>query len=182
MLAGIGRFGPYIRYGNKFVSLKEDDPHEVPLSRALELIVAKKQADLDRILKTFPDSEVQILKGRWGPFITDGKKNARMSKDREPASMTLAECQEALAAVPDKKSKKTSKKTAKKAAEPGEAAEAGAATKKTATKKKTAKKKTAKRKSSKKKAPKKTGAKKKVTQTADGSQLANPATATEVVK
>ncbi|NIQ95851.1 MAG: DNA topoisomerase I, partial [Desulfuromonadales bacterium] len=71
-------YGPYIRYGNKFVSLKDADPHTVTLSHALELIAAKKQADLDRILKTFPDSDVQILKGRWGPFITNGDKNARM--------------------------------------------------------------------------------------------------------
>jgi DNA topoisomerase-1 len=64
--ASIGRFGPYIRYGNKFVSLKDADPHSVELSHALELVAAKKQADLDRILKTWPDSDIQIVKGRWG--------------------------------------------------------------------------------------------------------------------
>ena len=94
---GIGRFGPYIRYGSKFVSLKDADPHTVGLSQALELIAAKKQADLDRILRTFEGTDVQILKGRWGPFITDGKKNARIAKDREFESLTLAECEEALA-------------------------------------------------------------------------------------
>jgi DNA topoisomerase-1 len=114
--ASIGRFGPYIRYGNKFVSLKDEDPHIVPLSRALELIAAKKQADLDRILKTFKGSDVQIVKGRWGPFITDGKKNARMPKDREPESMTLAECEEALAAAPERKPRRGAKKAAAKKA------------------------------------------------------------------
>ena len=140
--ASIGRFGPYIRYGSKFVSLKEDDPHTVKLPKALELIAAKKQADIDRILRTFEGTDIQILKGRWGPFITDGKKNARMSKDREPDSMSLEECVEALAAVPDKKSKKKSSK--KKAA-----------------KKKTSKKRSSRKKTSKKKAGKKKASKKK---------------------
>lgn len=139
--AAIGRFGPYIRYGNKFVSLRDGDPHTVELSEALELIAAKKQADLDKILRTWPDSEVQILKGRWGPFITDGNKNARIPKDREYESLSLEECEAFLAAAPDKKRgrKKTKKKaTSKKTA------------KKKASKKKASKKKTGKKKASKK--------------------------------
>ena len=135
---GIGRFGPYIRYGSKFVSLKDADPHTVELSQALELVAAKKQADLDRILKTFDDTDIQILKGRWGPFITDGKKNARMPKDREPESMTLEECQALIEAAPDKRGRKKAAK--KKAA------------KKKAGRKKAAKKKAGKKKSSRKKA------------------------------
>lgn len=138
--ASIGRFGPYIRFGSKFVTLKDDDPHTVELPRALEVIAAKKQADLDRILKTFPDSDVQILKGRWGPFIADGKKNARISKDREFESLTLEECEQALAAVPDKKSKKKTKKTT-----------SDATTKKKVTKKKARKKKAGRKKASRKK-------------------------------
>ncbi len=142
--AGIGRFGPYIRYGNKFVSLRDDDPHTVTLSHALELIAAKKQADLDRILRTFEGTDVQIVKGRWGPFITDGNKNARMPKDREPDSMTLEECLAALEAAPDKKSRR---KTAKKKT-----------TKKKTTKKKAGKKKAGKKKAGKKKAVRKKAA------------------------
>jgi DNA topoisomerase-1 len=138
--AGIGRFGPYIRYGSKFVSLKDEDPHTVQLSHALELIAAKKQADLDRIIRTFDDSDVQILKGRWGPFITDGNKNARMPKDREPESLTLEECLAALEAAPDKRGRKK-------------------AAKKKASKKKAARKKAARKKTSKKKASKKAAAK-----------------------
>ena len=134
--AGIGRFGPYIRYGSKFVSLKEDDPHTVSLETALELVAAKKQADLDRIIRTFEGTDVQIVKGRWGPFITDGNKNARMPKDTEPEQMTLEECQALLDAAPDKRSRKK-------------------AGKKKATRKKAARKKTAKKKASKKKASKK---------------------------
>ncbi len=134
---GIGRFGPYIRYGNKFVSLRDADPHTITLSEALEHVAAKKQADLERVLRTWEGSEVQIVKGRWGPFISDGKKNARMPKDREVESMTLEECQAALDAAPEKRgrkkaaakkaAKKTTKKTAKKSA--------GKAAKKTAAKK-----------------------------------------------
>jgi len=113
--ASIGRFGPYIRYGSKFVSLKDVDPHTVELPQALELIAAKKQADLDRILRTWDGSDVQILKGRWGPFIRDSKKNARMPKDREVESMTLEECVAALEAAPDKRrGKKSAKKKAAK--------------------------------------------------------------------
>ncbi len=134
--ASIGRFGPYIRYGNKFVSLKDADPYTVELAHALELVAAKIQADLDRILRTWEGSDVQVLKGRWGPFITDGKKNARMLKDREVESLTLEECEAAIEAAPDKR---RGKKT---------------------TKKKTAKKKTAKKRSSKKRTSKKKGRKK----------------------
>ena len=134
----IGRFGPYIRYGSKFVSLKEADPYTVELPQALELIAAKIQADLDRILRTWDDSDVQILKGRWGPFISDGKKNARMPKDSEVESLTLEECLAALEAAPDKRrgKKAAKKKTAKKKA-----------TRKRASKKKKSKKKSAKKKS-----------------------------------
>ena len=112
------------------------------LSQALEVVAAKKQADLDRILRTFEGTDVQILKGRWGPFISDGKKNARMPKEREPESMTLEECLAALEAAPDKRSrKKTTKKKASKKK----------ASKKKAARKKTAKKKTGKKKTTRKK-------------------------------
>jgi DNA topoisomerase-1 len=135
--AGIGRFGPYIRYGSKFVSMKEDDPHTVDLEKALELIAAKKQADLERIIRTFEGTDIQILKGRWGPYITDGNKNARIPKDRDAETLTQEECQEFLDAAPDKRSRKKK------------------ASKKKATKKKAAKKKAGKKKASKKKAAKK---------------------------
>lgn len=94
----IGRFGPYIRYGDKFVSLKgDDDPYTLTLERALELIEAKKAADAARELRVFPDSSVRVLNGRFGPYVTDGEKNARLPKDLDPASLTLAQCVELLA-------------------------------------------------------------------------------------
>jgi DNA topoisomerase-1 len=152
--ASIGRFGPYIRFGSKFVSLKEIDPHEVTLEQALELIAIKKQADLDRILRTWEGSDIQVLKGRWGPFITDGKKNARIPKDREVESLNLKECEEWLAAAPDAKGKRGKKAAKKVAAEKAPAIKDS----KKAAKKKTKKK--AKKKAAKKKAAKKVGSKK----------------------
>ena len=152
--AGIGRFGPYVRYGNKFVSLKADDPHTILLSRALELIAAKKQADLDRILRTFDGSDIQILRGRWGPYITDGRKNARVPKDREVEDMTFAECEAMLAAAPEPKARGGRRKAGagrKRAADGAEKPPKKAARKAT---KKAAKKKT-RRKTARKKATRK---------------------------
>jgi DNA topoisomerase-1 len=134
--ASIGRFGPYVRYGDKYVSMKEDDPYTVELPRALELIEEKKKADAERLILDFEDEGIQVLNGRYGPYITDKKKNARVPKDREPKSLTLEECKELLAAAPERGRRGKKKATKKKAA-----------------KKKTAKKKT--KKKAKKKASKK---------------------------
>ncbi len=144
--ASVGRFGPYIRYGDKYVSMKEDDPYTVELPRALELIAEKIKADAERLILDFEEQGIQVLNGRYGPYITNKEKNAKVPKDREPKSLTLEECIELLAAAPvrgRRGKKKTAKKTAKKAA------------KKKTTKKKAAKKKVAKKKPAKKKAAKK---------------------------
>lgn len=99
--ANVGRYGPYVRYGDKFVSLKkEDDPYTVTLERALELIEEKRKADAEKQIKTFKDSAVKILKGRYGPYVTDGQKNARVPKDRDPASLSLEEASKLLEAAP----------------------------------------------------------------------------------
>ena len=93
----IGRFGPYVRYGDKYVSLKaEDDPYTISLERAIELIEAKKLADAQRLIKVFPDGELRILNGRFGPYVTDGKKNARVPKDVEPATLQEVDCRRLL--------------------------------------------------------------------------------------
>jgi DNA topoisomerase-1 len=137
--ASIGRFGPYVRYGDKYVSIRgDDDPYTIELPRALELIELKKIEDANRIIQDFEEEGIQVLNGRYGPYITDKKKNARVPKDREPRSLTLEECKELLAAAPER-GRRGKKKTRKK----------------TATKKKVAKKKT-KKKTKKKAAKKKT--------------------------
>ncbi len=96
----IGRFGPYIKYGSKYVSLKEDDPYKVELPRALELIEQKKIADANRIIQDFPDAGIQVLNGRYGPYITDKQRNAKIPKDRDPKSLTLEECRALLEQAP----------------------------------------------------------------------------------
>ena len=113
--ANIGRFGPYIRYGKKFVSLpKEDDPHTVQLDRALELIREKKKLDAEREIQVFKDDGISVLNGRYGPYVTDGKKNAKVPKDMEPAKLSLEEAQKILAEAPARRrgKKKTRKKKA----------------------------------------------------------------------
>ena len=102
VVANVGRFGPYVKYGSKYVSLKEDDPYTVTLERALEVIRLKQEADLRRIIRDFPAAGIQVLNGRYGPYITDRKKNARVPKDRDPKSLTLEECQALLAVAPER--------------------------------------------------------------------------------
>jgi DNA topoisomerase-1 len=136
--ASVGRFGPYVRYGDKYVSIRgDDDPYTIELPRALELIEQKKIEDANRIIREFEEEGIQVLNGRYGPYITNKKKNARVPKDREPKSLTLEECQELLAAAPER-GRRTKKKTSKKT--PADEAPRKAAAKKKAAKKKTRKK------------------------------------------
>jgi DNA topoisomerase-1 len=100
---GRGQFGPYVKFGAKYASIKEDDPFMVELPRALEIVEAKLAADRERTILDFPDAGIQVLKGRYGPYVTDRKKNAKVPKDREPASLTLEECQALIAAAPERK-------------------------------------------------------------------------------
>jgi len=98
--ASIGRFGPYIKYGSEYVYLKDDDPYTVTLEKALAVIAAKQLADANRIIQNFAAEKIQVLNGRYGPYISDGAKNARIPKDRDPKSLTLEQCQVLLAAAP----------------------------------------------------------------------------------
>ena len=104
--ANIGRFGPYIKYGPKYVSLKPpDDPYTVNLERALEVIRLKKEADENRIIQDFGVDSIQVLNGRYGPYITDGKRNARIPKDTDPKTIALEVCRELLAVAPPRGSR-----------------------------------------------------------------------------
>jgi DNA topoisomerase-1 len=99
----IGRFGPYVQYAaKKYVSIKEDDPYTIDLPKALELIRAKEIADANRTILDFPAVGIQVLNGRYGPYITDKVKNAKIPKDREPHTLTVEECRALLAAAPDR--------------------------------------------------------------------------------
>ena len=99
---GRGQWGPYVKYGSKYASIKEDDPFTLDLPRALEIVEAKVRADRERTILDFPDAGIQVLKGRYGPYVTDKKKNAKVPKDRDPASLTLEECQALIAAAPER--------------------------------------------------------------------------------
>jgi len=106
IIANIGRFGPYVRYGSKFVSITDGDPYTISLERAKELIDEKRKEDANRVILDFDDGDIQVLRGRYGPYITDGRKNARIPKGREPDTLTLDECKELIAAAPEKKARR----------------------------------------------------------------------------
>lgn len=112
---GISRFGPFVKYGKRYVSLSEDDPRTITLERAKAIVAEDKAAEAKKYIKTFDDSEIKILNGRYGPYITDGKKNVKIPKDRAPESLTLQECAELIAQAPEKKPRKR-KPPAKKGA------------------------------------------------------------------
>jgi DNA topoisomerase-1 len=98
IVAGIGKFGPYIRHDSKFVSLTgDDDPYTVDQERAIELIEAK-------FIKLFGENpDVQVLNGQYGPYIKVGKKNVKIPKDIEPKDLTLKECLALAENAPEKK-------------------------------------------------------------------------------
>ena len=146
MKVAVGRFGPYIQHNSKFVSLKkEDDPMTVTADRCIELILAKRQADIDKFIKTFPENpSVQLLNGRFGPYLVIDQTNYKLPKGIEPKDLSLQECLD-IAADPKNASKggrfkkKTVEKKAFKAAAPKKAAPKKAA-KKAAPKKAASKK------------------------------------------
>ena len=102
--ANIGRFGPYIQVDKLFVSIKPEDPHDITLERALELYDAKLKAEAEKNISDFGDG-VKVLNGRYGPYITDGKKNAKIPKDADPKKITHEEAKKLLAEAPAKKSR-----------------------------------------------------------------------------
>ncbi|MBF2053964.1 MAG: type I DNA topoisomerase [Candidatus Sericytochromatia bacterium] len=119
-----GPFGPYVRHEGKFTSIpKEEDPLQLSLERAIELIEAKRKADAEKFIRSFDENpEVQILKGRWGPYIKFGKKNVKVPKDTDPMDLSFETVMTLIEQAPDKKrgtktaAKSTAKTTAKAAA------------------------------------------------------------------
>ena len=113
---GIGRFGPYIKHNQLFVSLKKgvDDPGTITLETAIERINEKREIEKNRKIQEF-ENGVQILNGRFGPYITFNKVNYKIPKGKEADKLTFEETMEIIAKGGDSK-KKTTKKTTKKAA------------------------------------------------------------------
>jgi len=162
----IGRFGPYVRHGKSFVSLKrDDDPYTIGLPRAIELIEQKAAALEAATIKVFEGAGIRIVKGRFGPYITDGTRRANIPKTREPDSLSALDCEFFLneAAEKDKAAggKKGAKGKAASKAPAKSAADAPVLKKAAATKKAAVKKAAAKKTAAKKPAVKKATAKKK---------------------
>ena len=134
---GIGRFGAFAKRGSVYASLKkEDDPYKIDLARAVFLIEEKEEIARNRIIKEFEGSDIQVLNGRFGPYISDGKLNGKIPKDREPASLTFEEVTRLL----EETGKPVRKGFGKKAPAKKVAAKKEPAAKKAATKKAPAKK------------------------------------------
>ncbi|MFC2574616.1 MAG: type I DNA topoisomerase [Candidatus Saccharimonas sp.] len=101
--ANVGRFGPYIQIGKLYVSLKDIDPREVTQEQARELYAAKLKAEAEKNIADFGDG-IKVLNGRFGPYVTDGSKNAKISKDTDPKTITRDQAVELLANAPQKRS------------------------------------------------------------------------------
>jgi len=139
--ANIGRFGPYLQIKTKYYSLKEDDPYKIELPRALEIIKQIDEEKAKATIKNFEKEKIQVLIGRYGPYIKQGRKNFKIPKGKEAEDLTLEECLEII--ENDPKNKGTKKTVAKKST-------TTTATKKTTKKpatKKTVTKKTTKKES-----------------------------------
>ena len=94
---GIGRFGPYLRVDKKFYSIRGEDAYHLDLNRARELIKEAKEKKDKKNIKEFAGTEVKVLDGRFGPYVTDGVKNAKIPKEVKPEELTLEQCQDLLA-------------------------------------------------------------------------------------
>jgi DNA topoisomerase-1 len=99
--ANVGRFGPYIQIGKLFVSIKAEDPHTITEVTARELYTAKLKAEAEKFIAEF-EGGVQVLNGRYGPYITDGKKNAKIPKGTDPKKIDRDEAVKLLADAPAK--------------------------------------------------------------------------------
>jgi DNA topoisomerase-1 len=156
LTVAIGRFGPFVKRGDTYASLdKTDDPYEIDFERGAALIRAREELLANRLIKQFDDSAIQVLNGKYGAYITDGEKNGKIPKDRDPKTLTLEECEAILLAAPFRPQRgRFGKKVAAKKAAPAKKAARAAAVDGAAPVKKVAAKKAAK------KATKKTAAKK----------------------
>ena len=110
--ANIGRFGPYIQIDKLYVSIKPLDPHTITLDEALELYAAKLKAEAEKNIADFGDG-IKVLNGRFGPYITDGKKNAKIPKDTDPKSITHEQAKKLLAEAPEAKKRRFTRKAKK---------------------------------------------------------------------
>ncbi len=100
--ANIGRFGPYIQVDKLFVSIKPLDPYEITEKEARDLYAAKLKSEEEKNIADFGDG-LKVLNGRWGPYVTDGKKNAKIAKDVDPKSISHEDAKKMIAEAPEGK-------------------------------------------------------------------------------
>jgi DNA topoisomerase-1 len=113
----IGRFGPYVQSGSLFASIpKDEDPMSVEFDRGVELIELKKKADAEKYINEFEHESgaIQILKGRYGPYIKQGRNNFKIPKDVEPQSIDLNQALEIMKDQAQSKGKKRGGRKTKK--------------------------------------------------------------------
>ncbi|MBI1182824.1 type I DNA topoisomerase [bacterium] len=113
VLADVGRFGPYVKHNNKFVSIpKDEDPYEIELSKAIELIEAKRVAEANKFIKEFEHEgkKIEILNGRWGPYIKRGKENFKIPKGTKAEELDLEQTLELINNAPAKAKKGRARK------------------------------------------------------------------------
>ncbi|CAN5390424.1 type I DNA topoisomerase [soil metagenome] len=113
--ANIGRFGPYVQIDKLFVSIKPLDPHTITLDEALEFYAVKLKTEAEKNITDFGDG-IKVLNGRYGPYITDGTKNAKIPKGTEPKSITHDQAKEMIAAAPAAKKGRFARRTTTKSA------------------------------------------------------------------
>jgi len=108
----IGKFGPYVQLGKTFASIpKDEDPMEITLERAIEIVEEKKKSDAEKVIKSFPEqADVFLLNGRYGAYLKIGKENYKLPKTSVPADLTFEECIEISKNQPVSKSKKSPKR------------------------------------------------------------------------
>ena len=101
--ANFGRFGPYVQHDGKFASIKEGDPLTITEDEAIVLINEKREADKNKYIASFEEEGIEILNGRWGPYIKKDKKNFKIPKDVDATTLTLEDCLGLIATAPDRK-------------------------------------------------------------------------------
>jgi len=102
IFANVGRFGPYIKVGKTFVSIKDSDPLEISLEEARRLYIEKLDKDLNKYIAEFPGG-IKIVNGPYGPYVTDGKKNAKIPNGTDSTKISKAEALKLLSEAPSKK-------------------------------------------------------------------------------
>ena len=102
MVANIGRFGPYVKVGSMFVSIKPEDPFTIDEKTAQKFVADKKKAEAEKHINEFKDGDtvIQVLNGRYGPYVTDGTKNAKIPKDDDPKKVDLKTAKKLLKEAP----------------------------------------------------------------------------------